>query len=141
MAEPDVTYGALDPDGVEQRFQSLRRQLGVTGFGMNLIVLQPGERGRIHNHEVQEEVFLVLEGELTLGIEGEDRMLRRGELVRIGPVVRRRLVNAGNERLVVLALGAAGQHLGRDGRAWESWDEGGEGRPPQDVPLPEDLPR
>ena len=53
------------------RFLPLRRQLGVTSFGMNQIVLQPGQRGRIHRHERQEEVYLVLEGRLTLVIESE----------------------------------------------------------------------
>jgi len=139
VIEPDVTYGALDAETGE-RFQLLRRELGVTGFGINLIVLQPRERGRIHAHEHQEEVYLVLEGELTLGLEGEERVLGPNEIVRVGPAVRRQLVNAGDARLALLALGGSGQHVGRDGKAWESWDEGGQGRPPQEVPLPGDLP-
>jgi hypothetical protein len=61
-------------------------------------------------------------------------------VARVGPEVRRQLVNRGSERLVMLALGGYGEHAGRDGRAWESWDEGGPGRPPQEVPLPDDLP-
>jgi hypothetical protein len=40
---------------------------------------------------------------------------------------------------VVLALGGSGEHAGRDGRAWSSWEEGGAGRAPQEVPLPSDL--
>jgi uncharacterized cupin superfamily protein len=139
MSEPDIAFAALEPGGGE-RFQPLRRQLGVTGFGMNLIVLAPGQRGRIHAHEHQEEVYLVLEGELALAVEGEDHVLGRGQLARVGPAVRRQLVNRGPERLVLLALGGSGEHQGRDGRAWESWDEQGQGRSPQDVPLPEDLP-
>jgi hypothetical protein len=55
--------------------------------------------------------------------------------------VRRQLINRGSERLVMLALGGEGEHRGRDGRAWEAWGEGGDGRPPQEVPLPEDLPQ
>jgi uncharacterized cupin superfamily protein len=55
----DVAFGRLDPDSGE-RFQRLRNDLGVSTFGMNLIVLQPRQRGRIHRHEVQEEVFIVL---------------------------------------------------------------------------------
>jgi quercetin dioxygenase-like cupin family protein len=133
----DVAFGRLDPDSGE-RFQRLRNDLGVSTFGMNLIVLQPRQRGRIHRHEVQEEVFLVLEGELTLGLDGEERGLGVGELVRVGPQVRRQLVNRGTERTVVLALGGSGEHVGRDGLAWESWDDDGPGRPPQEVPLPED---
>ena len=35
-------------------------------MGMNLIILAPGQRGRIHDHERQEEVYLVWEGTLTL---------------------------------------------------------------------------
>jgi mannose-6-phosphate isomerase-like protein (cupin superfamily) len=136
--DPDIAFAAIDRASGE-RFQPLRRRLGVSAFGLNVIVLQPGQRGRIHAHERQEEVYLVLEGELTLGVEGAAHVLGPDEAVRVGPAVRRQLVNAGAERLVLVALGGAGEHAGRDGRAWESWDEPGEGRPPADVPLPDDL--
>jgi uncharacterized cupin superfamily protein len=135
----EVTFSKLHPDTGE-RFQSLRRELGVTSFGINLITLQPRERGRVHAHEHQEEVYLVLEGELTLVLEDGEHVIKRYGLVRIPADARRQMVNRGSERLVLLALGGAGEHVGRDGRAWESWDEGGPGRPPQEVPLPGDLP-
>jgi uncharacterized cupin superfamily protein len=139
MADTDIAYSTIDRDSGE-RFQALRRQLGVSSFGMNLIVLQPGERGRIHAHERQEEVYVVLEGELTLLAEGAEELLGPDRLVRVGPSVRRQLVNAGPRRLVLLALGGSGEHLGRDGLAWSSWEDDSPGRPPQEVPLPEDLP-
>ena len=140
MAQRDADFASLEP-GAGERFQSLRRELGVTSFGINLITLQPRERGRVHSHLEQEEVYLVLQGELTLILEdGEEHVLGRGQLARVGPAERRQLVNRADERLVMLALGGHGEHIGRDGRAWESWDEGGEGRPPQEVPLPDDLP-
>ena len=139
MSGTDLAFASLEVDSGE-RFVSLRRQLGVESFGMNLIVLEPRQRGRIHAHEHQEEVYLVLEGELTLLVEGGvEHRLGRGRIARVGAPVRRQLVNAGSERLVLLALGGAGTHHGRDGRAWESWEQGGEGRSPQEVPLPEDL--
>lgn len=139
MADLDVSIAKLNPDSGE-RFQQLRRELGVSSFGMNLITLQPRQRGRIHCHDLQEEVYLVLEGELTLTVNGEDRVLHPNEAARVGASVRRQLVNSGAERVVVLALGGSGVHEGRDGKAWAAWDEGGEGRPPQEVPLPPDLP-
>src|SRR6476646_9299765 len=89
----------------EERFVPLRRELGVTTFGLNQIVLQPGQRGRIHRHGRQEEVYLVLEGVLTLVVEGDESTLERGELVRVAPDLRRQLVNRGPERLALLALG------------------------------------
>ena len=132
-----VTQAVLEFDG-EERFQPLRRALGVSTFGLNLIRLRPGQRGRIHRHERQEEVYVVLEGTLTLGIEGEERELARGGLARVAPAVRRQLVNRGPEPLVLLALGGAEPHAGRDGMAYASWDET-EGRPPPEVPLPSDV--
>ena len=135
-----VSVARLELEGAE-RFVRLRRDLGVSTFGLNAIVLQPGERGRIHAHEHQEEVYLVLEGTLTLVIEGEERELGPYDAARVAPAVRRQLVNGGNERLVVLAIGGATPHDGRDGRAWERWDEPGPGRPPAEVPIPPSMPR
>src|SRR5829696_729900 len=121
-----VSVATRDRDGSE-RFQALRRELGVSSFGLNLIRLRPRERGRIHRHKRQEEVYLVLEGTLTLGVEGEERELPLGSLARVAPSVRRQLVNGGSE-----------PHVGRDGEAFATWEET-EPRPPQDVPLPPDV--
>jgi quercetin dioxygenase-like cupin family protein len=127
----------LEFDG-DERFQTLRRELGASSLGINLIRLQPRQRGRIHRHERQEEIYVVLDGVLTLYVEGEPHEVRQGQAVRVAPEERRQLVNTSSERLVLLALGAAGDHPGRDGEAFESWDDH-EGRPPQEVPLPADL--
>jgi uncharacterized cupin superfamily protein len=136
-----ATIVRLDPDAARDRFQRLRRDLGVESFGINLIVLAPGERGRVHRHREQEEVYVVLAGELTLLLDdGEAPVLGRGGVARVGPEDRRQLVNRGSSRLELLALGGSGEHVGRDGIAWASWDEGGDGRPPQEVPLPDDEP-
>jgi uncharacterized cupin superfamily protein len=141
MTDPDVTFATLDPDSGE-RFQRLRAALGVAAFGINLITLQPRQRLRVHVHERQEEVYAVLDGELTLIVEGREHQLGPGQLARVGPATRRQVVNHGPERLMLLVVGASAEneHESRDARAWESWEEGGEGRPPQEVPLPDDLP-
>ena len=44
--ENGVSYAALDPEAPE-RFVPLRRLLGVSSFGLNQILLRPGQRGRI----------------------------------------------------------------------------------------------
>lgn len=139
MTDADVAVTTLDRDTSVRR-QVLGRELGVGAFGLNLIVLPPGGRGRIHAHERQEEVFVVLEGELTLVVEGVEHVLGADRLARVGPAARRQLVNAGSQRLVLLALGGAGEHAGRDGLAWTSWNDESPGRPPAEVPLPGNLP-
>jgi uncharacterized cupin superfamily protein len=136
--ETGVSFAALDPDS-EERFLPLRRMLGVTSFGLNQILLRPGQRGRIHRHTAQEEVYVVLSGTLTLGVEGEERELGQGELARVAPDVRRQISNRGTEDVLLLALGGHGEHVGRDGEAFTAWDQEA-GAPPQEVPLPDDLP-
>jgi quercetin dioxygenase-like cupin family protein len=135
--ETGTSFTQLDLD-TDERFVGLRRALGVSTFGFNQLTLAPGQRGRIHRHDHQEEVYLVISGRLTLSIEAGEHQLSAGEMARVAPQVRRQLVNRGPDRCVVVALGGAHQHDGRDGRAFTSWDER-EGRPPQEVPMPADL--
>ncbi|HUA04564.1 MAG TPA: cupin domain-containing protein [Solirubrobacteraceae bacterium] len=135
--EEGTSTTRLDPD-VGERFLPLRRQLGVSSFGMNQIVLEPGQRGRIHRHRNQEEVYLVLEGQLTLMIESEATELGEGDLIRVAPQIRRQLVNLGPGRVVMLALGGAAEHQGRDGEAFTSWEDDSPVSP-QEMPMPPDL--
>jgi uncharacterized cupin superfamily protein len=135
--ETGIAFAALDPDA-EERFVALRRQLGVTSFGLNQILLRPGQRGRIHTHFKQEEVYLVLAGTLTLWVEGERHELGQGRLARVAPGLKRQLANPHREDVLLLALGGSHEHVGRDGEAYVSWD--GEGAPPQEIPLPADEP-
>lgn len=136
--ESGITTTRLNPDSGE-RFQLLRRELGVTTMGINLITLQAGERGRVHEHERQEEVLLVLEGALDVDTRDGTTEVQRDGLVRIAPDVRRQLVNRGPGRAVVLALGGANPHDGRDGRAFTDFDDA-EPKAPQDLPNPDPLP-
>jgi quercetin dioxygenase-like cupin family protein len=135
--EDGMTRTQLDRD-VGERFLPLRRQLGVSSFGMNQIVLEPGQRGRIHRHAHQEEVYLVLDGTLRLLIEDEPTDLGEGELIRVAPQVRRQLVNLGPGRLVLLAIGGSGEHQGRDGEAFPAWSDSSPVSP-QELPMPPDL--
>ncbi len=136
--ESGVSVAAVDHDTPE-RFTSLRRALGVTSFGINHMTLRPGERGRIHRHAEQEEVYIVLQGTLTVELEDGPRDVTVGELMRVAPDVRRRVANLGPGTVSVVALGGAGEHNGRDATAFRDWDDL-EGGTPQEIPLPDDLP-
>jgi len=135
-----VTRARLEREG-EDRFQRLRAELGVSSFGLNLMRLRPGQRGRIHAHERQEEVYVVLEGELTLLVEDgpQEHVLGPDEAIRVAPALKRQLVNRGAAPVVLLAVGGAQPHEGRDGIAYADWDAA-DGLPPAEAPLPPDLP-
>jgi uncharacterized cupin superfamily protein len=137
--EPPVKLSSIAPE--KGGFQSLRRELGITSFGINAISFRPGQRGRVHRHERQEEAYLVISGELTVLTGDDEHVLGPGDLASVAPETRRQLVNAGSDPVVFVALGGYGEHAGRDGIAWTDWDEAGDGRPPQEVEMPADLPR
>ena len=120
--EDGTARARLQPDA-ENRFVRLRAELGVTSFGLNQIVLHAGQRGRIHAHERQEEVYLVLEGTLSLFVEGEEATLEPGELIRVAPASSASSSTAGPARCTCSRSAApastraatAGVHrLGRD---------------------------
>jgi mannose-6-phosphate isomerase-like protein (cupin superfamily) len=133
-----VSYTALQPD-TEERFTSLRRELGVSTFGLNQIILRPGQRGRIHRHKTQEEVYIVLSGTLTIVYEDEVKALGQGEIARVAPDVRRYIANRHPEDVLLIALGGAVEHVGRDGEAFATWEDT-EPTSPQELPLPPDEP-
>jgi mannose-6-phosphate isomerase-like protein (cupin superfamily) len=133
-----VSYTTLQPD-TDERFTSLRRELGISTFGLNQIILRPGQRGRIHRHKTQEEVYIVLSGTLTIVYEDEVKELGQGGIARVGPEVRRFIANRHPEDVLLIALGGAIEHVGRDGEAFASWEDT-EPTSPQELPLPPDEP-
>jgi uncharacterized cupin superfamily protein len=75
-------------------------------LGMNLAVLGPGEPLSMYHWEADQEDFLVLDGEATLIVEGEERPLRRWDFVHCPPGTNHTIVGAGSGPCVVLAVGA-----------------------------------
>lgn len=88
-------------------FKRARAELGVEAFGMQVIDLPPNfDRFPEHDHAEsgQEEVYLLLSGDATLIVDGEEVPLDRGTLVRVGPAARRSFVS-GERAPRILALG------------------------------------
>ena len=77
------------PERYRGRWLEIGEPLGLKALGANLTVMPPGARAcPLHHHRVEEEVFLVLDGELTVREVHADRpdvnveyVLRAGELV------------------------------------------------------------
>src|SRR5918999_6465816 len=80
----------LDDLGEGPGFRKIRRPLGVTAFGVNAVVLPPGTTGRRHYHERQQELYVVLEGEVEFEFgDGSRHTLGPGGLARVdAPTVR-----------------------------------------------------
>ena len=86
--------------------------------GVNLTVLAPGEPMAMYHHEADQEDFLVLAGEALAIVEGEERPLRRWDLLHCPPGTRHVIVGAGAGPSVVLAVGARDRSTGPDWGAY-----------------------
>jgi mannose-6-phosphate isomerase-like protein (cupin superfamily) len=76
----------------------------------------PGARGKRHADHAQEEVFVVLDGTLTvdLGEPPERHELERGSVLVVQPGTILQLRNAGDEELVLFIYGAPPVREGAD---------------------------
>ena len=75
-------------------------------FAINLNVLPPGAPMALYHHEPHQEGFLVLRGECTLVVEGEERPLRAWDYFHCPAGVPHVVVGAGEEPALVLAVGS-----------------------------------
>jgi quercetin dioxygenase-like cupin family protein len=78
-------------------------------FGVNISVLEPGERIGMYHREKAQEAFLVLAGECTLIVEGEERTLVAWDFFYCAPETEHIIVAAAEQSAVVLAVGARGR--------------------------------
>lgn len=92
-----------------------RNPLDCENLGMTLLELEPDAKGKPHDHagNDEEEVYLVVDGELTVQLGGdeddshEDEVtLESGQAVRVGAETWRQLHNHGDERVRVAIAGA-----------------------------------
>ena len=82
--------------------------LGLTGLGCALTVVPPGKRAwPFHNHRVNEELFVVLEGEGEVRIGRETFPIKKGDVIAHppgGPDTAHQIVNTSKAELKYLAI-------------------------------------
>jgi uncharacterized cupin superfamily protein len=105
----DFTIAHLDDfERPYPKWALARKALGVTSFGLNVVELPPGETIPEHDETArdQEEVFIVLSGDATMVIDGEEHPAPAGTFVRLDPGPRRTVVNRGAGDATVLIVSA-----------------------------------
>jgi quercetin dioxygenase-like cupin family protein len=86
----------------------VRRTLELQSFGINVVEIGAGEQIPEHDEidRDQEEIFLVLEGDPTLVIDGEDHAAPAGTFARLDPEHRRTVRNDAERSAEVLIVSA-----------------------------------
>ncbi|MGN6254576.1 MAG: cupin domain-containing protein [Solirubrobacterales bacterium] len=107
----------LDDLGEGWGFRKVRKELGVTAFGVNAVVMPPGYESGRHYHDRQEELYFVHQGRLEIELDGTRHELGPGGLAWVDAHVVRGLRNlSDSEDAIYVCVGGKDGYVGRDGR-------------------------
>jgi uncharacterized cupin superfamily protein len=108
MSTAAITIAHRDDLERTGNWSLVRRSLGITAFGINLVDIPPGEGIPEHNEtdRDQEELFVVLSGSALLVIDGERIPAPAGTMARLDPEPRRTVLNEGDEVASVMIVSA-----------------------------------
>jgi mannose-6-phosphate isomerase-like protein (cupin superfamily) len=109
--------GNIEAMGDGYGFRKVRRELDVSAFGINVLVMPSGSAGPAHYHDRQEEVYFVHRGEVEIKFgDGSHHFLGPGSVARVDASTVRRVHSLGPEDAVLLIVGGADGYVGRDGK-------------------------
>jgi quercetin dioxygenase-like cupin family protein len=84
-----------------------RKALGTSAFGFNLVEIAPG--GQMPEHDEsqsgQVELYIVLEGEAVMRLDGEDHPAPAGTYASIEPPASRTILNRSDAPVTALLIG------------------------------------
>lgn len=107
----------LDALGEGYGFRKLRKGLGVSAFGINVISMPAGYETGSHYHDEQEETYFVHRGEIEMVFgDGSTHRLAEGGSARVDAATVRKVRNVGDGDAVYLCAGGKDGYVGRDGR-------------------------
>ena len=105
----DSRWREVGPLGSYCNFEGKRR---FPHLGININVLESGDRIGMYHRENAQEAFLVLAGECTLIVEDEERKLTAWDFFYCAPGTPHIIVAAEGQSAVVLAVGGRGRGVG-----------------------------
>jgi quercetin dioxygenase-like cupin family protein len=102
-------------------FRKIRKELGVTAFGVNAIVLPPSYSTGSHYHEEQEELYFLHSGRVEIQFgDGSTQQLGPGGLAWVDAPTPRKVRNlSDSEDAVYVVVGGKDGYVGRDGKLSE----------------------
>ncbi len=99
-------FEAMEGSG-EATWKLARKALGTSCFGFNLVEIGPG--GGIPEHDEAEsgqvELYIVLEGDAVMRLEGEEHPAPAGTFVSIEPPASRTILNRSDAPVTALLIG------------------------------------
>lgn len=103
---PNFTRHTYDYQNLKP-LQFLHTDLDLECMGIGLGRMEPGQGYPFwHTHEQQEEVYICIEGTLTLLVDEDELTLHAGDIVRVSPEAKRAVGNRTPAPGTILIVGA-----------------------------------
>ncbi|MFT4921919.1 MAG: mannose-6-phosphate isomerase-like protein (cupin superfamily) [Haloarculaceae archaeon] len=102
MSHTKVRYDEVD--AVADAMYFLRDPLECEQLGITVVECDPGWDGKPHDHgeDEHEEVYLLMEGEATMTVDGDEVSLSSGDALRVAPEAERQINNGDTESTFVI---------------------------------------
>jgi quercetin dioxygenase-like cupin family protein len=117
----DSGFTILHQDEFERdgKWLLARRSLGLRSFGLNVVEIAAGDSLTEHDEidRDQEEVFVVISGQATIVVDGQEHETPAGTFVRVEPQLKRNVVNRG-DAMVTLLIASAPRSSGYEPMGW-----------------------
>lgn len=94
----------VSPRGVEVRFKVGAVSTGSPQLFFAKVTMPPGDESLTHLHEIDEELIYVLEGELTVTLDGEEHSVGPGGTVFVPPGAWMKLANRTDAPVVAVGV-------------------------------------
>jgi len=102
----DAQWVAGDKTGVYCGFEDEANDDLFPQIGVNIRILEPGQAIGMYHYESGQEDFLVLDGEGIAIVDGEERPLRKWDLLHCEPGVAHMIKATGDAPLLLVCAGA-----------------------------------
>lgn len=101
-------YRQNDDGAFKEKVYGISDKIGAKKLGYNVAILEPGFKAcPFHNHHINEEMFLVLEGEGTLRFGDKQYSIKKDDIIACPPggrEVAHQIINTGSALLRFLCL-------------------------------------
>ena len=116
------SFSSIDELGDGPGFRKVRQTLGVTAFGVNVVVYPPQFEGFLHYHDTQDELYFVHRGRVRVEVEGETRDVDEGGIFHVESTTPRKVSNPFDEEAVLFIVGGKDGYVERDGHMVDEAD-------------------
>lgn len=109
VSSPDDVKSVIDDE--HGGMWLLRNALDAERLGVTIVELEPGSKGKEHDHthDGQEEVYVVVDGTVNIDLDDDSVRLSQNQAIRLSPDQTRQIHNRGEETARLVLVGGPGE--------------------------------